>query len=144
MRMPYESILLLHLKKAVSEVMQSVSKLRNLPPDMLPEQRQTYQEAVPKTTKAAIVEFDNAGATPVDKQDLVKCVKQARDGAVSDFFDAQDELAKLVERVQANAAFIPTIPLIAEPETDDTPGDLLKAAKALCASMKTLNIALDD
>jgi len=37
------------------------------------------------------------------------------------------------------------IPLIAEPETvDELPGDLLAAAKALCASMKTLNITLDD
>jgi len=132
------------LEKAVNDVLQSVSKLRTLPSDMLPEHRQIYHEAVPKTTKAALSEFDNAGATPEDKHDLIKCVKQARDGPVSDFFNAQDELGKLVERVQANAAVI-TIPLIAEAETyDDIPGDLLAAAKALCASMKTLNIALDD
>jgi hypothetical protein len=132
------------IEKAVNDVLQAVSKLRTLPPDMLSEHRQTYHEAVPKTTKAALSEFDNAGATPEDKQDLIRCVKQARDGPVSDFFTAQEEMGKLVDRVQANA-FIPTIPLIALPETlDDTPGDLLAAAKALCASMKTLNIALDD
>jgi len=132
------------IEKAANDVLQAVSKLRTLPPDMLPEHRQTYQEAVPKTTKAALSEFENAGATQEDKQDLIRCVKQARDGPVSDFFTAQEDMAKLVERVQANS-FIPTIPLIALPETiDDTPGDLLAAAKALCASMKTLNIALDD
>jgi hypothetical protein len=133
------------LEKAVNDVLQSVSKLRTLPSDMLPEHRQIYHEAVPKTTKAALSEFDNAGATPEDKQDLIKCVKQARDGPISDFFNAQDEMGRLVERVQANAAVIPTIPLIADAESyDDIPGDLLAAAKALCASMKTLNIALDD
>jgi hypothetical protein len=133
------------LDKSINDVLQAVAKLRSLPPDLLPDQRHVYQEAVPKTTKAAIAEFDNAGATTEHKQELVKCVKQARDGPVSDFFHAQDELGKLVERVKAEAAFIPTIPLIAEPETiDDTPGDLLAAAKALCASMKTLNIVLDD
>jgi len=133
------------LEKAVSDVLQAVSKLRTLPPDTLPEQRQTYHEAVPKTTKAALSEFDRAGAEPEDKQDLIRCVKQARDGPISDFFNAQDEMGRIVERVQAKAADIPTIPLIAFPETlDDTPGDLLAAAKALCASMKTLNIALDD
>jgi len=103
------------IEKAVNDVLQAVSKLRTLPPDMLPEQRHTYHEAVPKTTKAALSEFDNAGATPEDKQDLIRCVKQARDGPVSDFFSAQEDMGKLVERVQANA-FIPTIPLIAIPE----------------------------
>lgn len=132
------------LEKAVNDVMQSVSKLRTLPPDMLPEQRQVYHEAVPKTTKAALNEFDNHGATPEDKSDLIRCVKQLRDGPVSDFFPTQEELGKLVDRVQANAAVIPTIPSIAEPEVEDSTGDLLAAAKALCASMKTLNIALDD
>jgi hypothetical protein len=133
------------LEKAVNDVLQAVSKLRTLPSDMLPEHRQTYHEAVPKTTKAALAEFDHAGAAPDDKSDLIRCVKQARDGPVSDFFKAQDDMGKIVERVQANSAVIPTIPLIADAELlDDTPGDLLAAAKALCASMKTLNIALDD
>jgi chemotaxis protein histidine kinase CheA len=142
MRIPVHST---PLERAVNDAMQAVAKLRSLPPDMLPEQRQAYQEAIPKTTKQALFEFDNAGATPEEKQELIRCVKQARDGPVTDFFHAQDDLNKLVEKVQANAAFIPTIPLSAEPELfDDTPGDLLAAAKALCASMKTLNIALDD
>jgi len=133
------------LEKAVNDVMQSVSKLRTLPSDMLPEQRQTYHDAIPKTTKTAIHELDRAGGDKNDKEELVRCVKSARDGPLQDFFNAQDDLGKLVERVQANAAVIPTIPLIAEPELiDDTAGDLLAAAKRLCASMKTLNIALDD
>jgi len=59
------------------------------------------------------------------------------------FFAAQEDMNKLVEKVQANSS-IPTIQLIQDAETDDIPGDLLAAAKALCASMKTLNIALDD
>jgi len=142
MRIPVHST---PLERAVNDAMQAVAKLKSLPPDMLPEQRQTYQEAVPKTTKHALFEFDNAGATPEEKQELIRCIKQARDGPVTDFFVAQEDLNKLVEKVQANASFIPTIPLIAESETiDDTPGDLLAAAKALCASMRTMNIALDD
>jgi len=133
------------LEKSINDVLQAVSKLRTLPPDMLPEERQTYQEAIPRTTKQALVEFDNFGATPEDKQDLIRCVKQARDGPVADYFHAQDELGKLAEKLRSASAFIPMIPLVAEPETiDDIPGDLLAAAKALCASMKTLNIALDD
>jgi len=134
------------LEKAMEDILQSVAKLRTLPPDMLPEQRQTYAEAVPRATKHAMTEFDNYGATPEDKQDLIRGVKQARDGpTISDFFTAQDDLGKLVEKLQANASYIPTIPLISEPETeDDSTSDLLAAAKALCASMKTLNIALDD
>jgi len=60
------------IEKAVNDVLQAVSKLRTLPPDMLSEHRQTYHEAVPKTTKAALSEFDNAGATPEDKQDLIR------------------------------------------------------------------------
>jgi len=132
-------------EKSINDVMQAVSKLRSLPADMLPDERRTYQEAIPRTTKTALAELDNAGGEDGDRQDLIRCVKQARDGPVSDYFHAQEELQKLAEKMRSATGSIPTIPLIAEPETvDELPGDLLAAAKALCASMKTLNITLDD
>jgi hypothetical protein len=132
-------------EKSINDVLQAVAKLRTCPADMLPEERQTYQEAVPKTTKSALLELDNAGGDAGDRQDLIRCVKQARDGPISDYFHAQEELGKMADKLRSASAFIPTIPLIAEPETvDEIPGDLLAAAKALCASMKTLNITLDD
>jgi len=75
----------------------------------------------------------------------VRCVKQARDGPVSDFFQAQEAIGNLVDRVQANQQYVPSISLEIPVETiDEGPKDLLEAAKALCASMKTLNITLDE
>jgi len=134
------------LAKSVQEVVQAVSKLRTMPPDLGPPEKKIIQEAVPTTTKAALSEFDNYNATPEDKQELVRCVKQARDGPTAEFFQAQEALGALVDRVQANhQAFIPSISLDMPLETiDDSPKDLLEAAKALCASMKTLNITLDE
>jgi len=133
------------LEKTVNEVMQAVAKLRTLPPDAPEPSRKIIQEGVPKATKAALNEFDNSQATPEDKQELVRCVKQARDGPVSDFFVVQDALGQLVDRVQSNQQFVPSISLEIPVETiDDSPNDLLEAAKALCASMKTLNITLDE
>jgi len=133
------------LEKSVNEVMKAVSSLRTLPPDAPEENRRVVQEGVPKATKVALAEFDNYSAAPEDKQELVRCVKQARDGPVADFFQAQDDLDKLVDRVQANQQFVPSISIqmAAEP-INDSPKDLLEAAKALCASMKTLNFTLDE
>jgi len=92
----------------------------------------------------ALVEFDNYSATPEDKQELVRCVKQARDGTVADFFQAQDDLDILVDRVQANNQVVPSISVHMTAEYDDGPKDLLEAAKALCSSIKSLFITLDE
>jgi len=133
------------LEKSVNQVMQAVSHLRSLPPDALEDDKRVVQQGVPKATKVALNEFNNMCATPQDKEELVRCVKQARDGPVSDFFQAQDALDNLVDRVQSNQQFVPSISLLMDAETlDDSPKDLLEAAKALCASMKTLNITLDE
>jgi len=133
------------LEKSVNEVMQAVAKLRSLPPEFPEPEKKIIQEGVPKATKAALVEFDNSHATPDDKQELVRCVKQARDGPVSDFFQAQEAIGNLADRVHANQQYVPSITLEIPVETfDEGPKDLLEAAKALCASMKTLNITLDE
>jgi len=133
------------LEKSVNEVMQAVAKLRSIPPDIPDTDKRIIQEGVPKATKSALVEFDNSHATPDDRHVLVRCVKQARDGTVSDFFQAQEAVGNLVDRVQANQQFVPSISLEIPVETiDEGPKDLLEAAKALCASMKTLNITLDE
>jgi len=134
------------LAKSVQQVIEAVTNFRTMAPDISEPARKVVHEAVPRTTKAALAELENYDPQPEDRQELVRCVKQGRDGPMSDFFQAQESLGALVERVLANhQAFIPSISLDMNLETiDDGPKDLLEAAKALCASMKTLNITLDE
>jgi len=133
------------LEKHVREAMQAVAKLRTIPPDYPEAEKHILQEAVPKTTKSALAEFDNYHATPEEKQEFVRCIKQARDGPVGDFFQAQDALGKLVEKMGTSSFNPPTIHIEVPAQTiDEDHGDLLEAAKALCASMKNLSITLDD
>eukprot|EP01123_Difflugia_compressa_P000092 TRINITY_DN1019_c0_g4_i1.p1 TRINITY_DN1019_c0_g4~~TRINITY_DN1019_c0_g4_i1.p1 ORF type:complete len:425 (+),score=99.93 TRINITY_DN1019_c0_g4_i1:91-1365(+) len=134
------------LEQAIHDVMQAVAKLRSLPPEAPVVEKSLIQEAVPKTTKAALVELDNFDATPEEKQELVKCVKQARDGPTAEFFNMQDTLSSFAEHIKATHQYVPSVEITipAEEIEDDAPQDLLEAARNLCNSMRKLSITLDE
>jgi len=134
------------LDNAVNNVMNQVAKLRALPPTTPEDDRVTVAEGVPKLTKTAIGEFTNYGATPDQKQEFVSAVKQARDGEhPSDFFEAQDAVADLLNKVKMSKPITIDMPEFQEAVSiNDDAGDLLEMAKRMCAALKNLNLALDD
>lgn len=134
------------LDNAANDVLASVAKYRGLPTDADEEARRVAAEGIPEVTKVAVSQMSNLSATPGQKKEFIDQVKKARDGTLPDYFEAADAVAELVDKVKLSAPVKVSIPTIAEPVTIDQngAGDLLEAAKAMCAALKNLNIKLDQ
>jgi len=99
-------------------------------------------QALPNLTKTTLGAMGSVGAPPELQRELVATVKTARDGTIPQYFESVNELEKILEKAHAEPEFSISIsPLVATP--DDGPKDMLEAAKAMCASLKSLNLALD-
>eukprot|EP01125_Pyxidicula_operculata_P008167 TRINITY_DN2761_c0_g1_i1.p1 TRINITY_DN2761_c0_g1~~TRINITY_DN2761_c0_g1_i1.p1 ORF type:complete len:433 (+),score=135.46 TRINITY_DN2761_c0_g1_i1:66-1364(+) len=137
------------LDKAVNNILKQVAKFRATP-ESLPDDKQAAADEISPATKSALGEFDKLRAKPDDRQQLVSCVKQARDAPnASGYFQAQDALEDLAEKVKVSQpiTIAPVIPIMADAMTieleKEGPKDMLEAAKAMCEALKKLNLTLD-
>jgi len=134
------------LDNAANEVLANIAKYRGMPLDADEDARTVVAEAIPEATKVTLSEMAKLRATPDDKKELIEQVKKARDGTVPEYFQAQEAVHDLVDKVKLSAPPVISIkPIMAEAISDtDGPRDLLEAAKAMCSALKNLNLKLDS
>jgi len=102
-------------------------------------------EQIPEFVKVAIAELQKLNATDEDKREFVGYVKKARDGDAEDFFQAQEDINKLLDKIRNK----PKTPQIQIGMPEDLGGgsrakDLLAAAKDVCSAMAKLNLVMDE
>jgi len=99
-------------------------------------------EALPVLTKSTLGAMASAGAPQELQREVVAAVKKARDGDIPQYFESVQEMENILSRIPTEPEFsISIAPLVTI--ADDGPKDMLEAAKAMCASLKSLNLVLD-
>jgi len=99
-------------------------------------------EALPVLTKSTLGAMASAGAPQELQREVVAAVKKARDGDIPQYFESVQEMENILARIPTEPEFSISIAPLAT-IADDGPKDMLEAAKAMCASLKSLNLVLD-
>jgi len=101
-------------------------------------------DQIPEFVKVAIAEMQKLNATDDEKREFIAAVKRARDGDAEDFFQAQDDINKLLDRIK-NKPAAPKIQIgMVEADNASKSKDLLAAAKDMCNALSKLNLAMED
>jgi len=100
-------------------------------------------DQIPEFVRVAIAELQKMGATDEEKREFVEAVKKARDGDAADFFQAQEDINNLLDRIR-NKPPPPKLTLAAFDEGPSKSKDLLAAAKEMCSALSKLNFAIDE
>eukprot|EP01127_Copromyxa_protea_P013297 TRINITY_DN3567_c0_g1_i1.p1 TRINITY_DN3567_c0_g1~~TRINITY_DN3567_c0_g1_i1.p1 ORF type:complete len:426 (-),score=111.69 TRINITY_DN3567_c0_g1_i1:57-1334(-) len=129
------------LDKAANNLFKNLAKLKV--PSKSEEETQAATQAVPALTKEVLTAMANHGAQPEHQRELIGVVKGARDGTIPEFFEAAENMENLLTKVREEPAFQIAVSSQAT-VPDEGPRDLLEAAKAMCAALKGLNIAVDQ
>jgi len=101
-------------------------------------------DQIPEFVKVAIAELQKMNATDEEKRQFIDAVKRARDGDAADFFQAQEDINNLLDRIR-NKPPPPKLTLgMQEPDSASKSRDLLAAAKDMCSALSKLNLAIDE
>jgi len=131
------------MEAALKGVMKAIGDLKGAQMAREPEMIQLeLADQIPEFVKVAIAELQKLGATDDEKREFIAAVKKARDGDTEDFFRAQDDIHKLLDKIRNKPKI--QIGMPEDQGSGSRAKDLLAAAKDVCSAMAKLNIAMDE
>jgi len=130
------------LDKAAEALFRNLAQMKLPPRTDTAEGQLEAAQALPNLTKNTIGAMAMIGAPADLQKELVSAVKLARDGDIPQYFVAVNDMENILEKAHAEPELSISIGQ-AVVMIDDRPRDMLEAAKAMCASLKSLNLALD-